>query len=446
MYFLFAILLLVLFHELGHFLAARSCGVKVLRFSFGFGKVIFSKRDKRGTEYTWSLLPLGGYVKMLDENVAAVPEEQRKYAFNNKPLLAKIFIILAGPMFNFILAFFIFWLILLVGVKSIAPIIGEVDKHSFAARSGLTSQQEIISVNDRKVNSWRDFQYAIIPKMFGDTNTSITLKSANDGSINKINVNMQDLALARTNQDIFKSFGMKPFVPDLPLEIGEILDNTNASNTNLRAHDRIIAVDSKPLKRWQQLVKIISDNPDKSIILTVKRDGQQHNLSVITGHIKRSNKLVGILGIKSMPIQLPKNFVRVDKYSFLTSGYLALIDTYALTKTTILMFVKMLQGEVPLKSLSGPVGIAEGASQSASFGIINYLGFLALLSIGLGVLNLLPIPLLDGGHLLFYLIEVIMRKPISDTVRIKGTILGAMLLIALTAIALTNDITKIWGA
>lgn len=443
-YFFLALLILVLFHELGHFIVARMCGVKVLRFSFGFGKVLWAWRDKHNTEFTWSLLPLGGYVKMLDENVEPVAESEKKYAFNNKPLWAKTLIVLAGPVFNFILAFAFLWLVLLLGVKSIAPIIGEVQEDSLAAASGLHAQQEIVAVDKREVRSWRDFQYAIMPLMLSKPSLVLTVKSA-DGGREKISLPVGALKIGSNSRDIFTSLGVQPYIPEMPLVVGEVLTDTTADNSKIRPGDKIIAIDGAHLGNWMQLVKHIKQNPDMQMQVKLMRDDEQLTVPIATGHTTQAGKTVGILGIKSLPVDFPKGFLRTDKYPFFTAAYFAFVDTIALTKTTLILFGKMFQGDVSLKSLSGPVGIAQGASESASVGLVSYLTFLALLSVGLGVLNLLPIPLLDGGHLLFFLFEGILRRPVSDGIRVKGTYLGALLLIALTAVALTNDITKILG-
>lgn len=443
-YFLLALLVLVLFHEFGHFIVARSFGVKVLRFSFGFGKVLFAWRDKYNTEFTWSLWPVGGYVKMLDENVAPVAEIEKKYAFNNKPLWVKTLIVLAGPVFNFVLAFAFLWLVLLIGVKSISPIIGQVNENSLAATSGLRAQQEIIAVNRREVRSWRDFQYTIMPLMFSSSAPVLTVKSA-DGSTQKITLPISALKVGSNSRDIFTSLGLQPYIPDLPLVVGEVLSDTTADNSKLQAGDKIIAVDGAFLGSWQQFVQVIKHSPDTRMQVKIMRNNQQLTLPIVTGHTTQAGKTVGLLGIKSLPVHFPKGFLRTDKYPLFTAGYLAFVDTIALTKATLILFGKMLQGDVSLKNLSGPVGIAQVASESASVGLVSYLTFLALLSVGLGVLNLLPIPLLDGGHLLFFLFEGILRRPVSDGVRVKWTYLGALLLIALTAVALTNDITKIIG-
>lgn len=441
-YFLLALLILVLFHEFGHFIVARSFGVKVLRFSFGFGKVLFTWRDKHNTEFTWSLWPLGGYVKMLDENVAPVAESEKKYAFNNKPLWVKTLIVLAGPFFNFILAFVLLWLVLLIGVKSIAPIIGNVQENSLAASSGVRPQQEIIAVNKREVRSWRDFQYAIMPLMFSSRAPVLTVKSA-DGVTEKISLPISSLKIGSNAHDIFTSIGIRPFIPDLPLVVGEVLADTTAVNSSLQSGDKILAVNGIELGNWQQLVKIIQHNPDMRMQVKLERNNEQLSVSIVTGHTNQSGSMVGLLGVKSLPVHFPKGFIRTDQYPLFTAGYLAFVDMISLTKTTLILFGKMVQGDVSLKNLSGPIGIAQGASESARIGVVSYLTFLALLSVGLGVLNLLPIPLLDGGHLLFFLFEGVSRRPISDGIRVKGAYLGALLLIALTAVALTNDITKI---
>lgn len=445
-YFVFALLVLILFHELGHFLVAKLCGVKVLRFSFGFGKVLFSWRDKSGTEYSWSLLPLGGYVKMLDENLEEFSVSDSQYSLNNKPFWMKSAIVLAGPVFNFILAFIFLFFVYLIGFKSIAPIIGNVKEHGLAANIGFKTQQEIIAVNERDIKTWHDFQYAIVPYMYNNTPSVITVKSRIDGS--KLNINLPSLQFNKDNNayDFFNVFEFKPYIPKISTTIGEIDKDTPAYNSGLKAGDIIVAILNKPVHDWRQVVKFIKNNPDSKVSITVKRGLDKINYLVTIGHIKKSGKITGFLGVRSIPVNLPKDYLRTVNYPFFKAANLAIIDCLVLCKTTGILFGKMLVGKVSLDTLSGPVGIAKGAASSASMGFASYFSFIAMLSIGLCVLNLLPIPMLDGGHLFFYILEAILGKPISQKTRMKGAYIGIFLLVTLTVVALTNDLVKIFGA
>ncbi len=443
LYFLLALVLLIVVHEFGHFIVARWCGVKVLRFSFGFGKVLARWHDKRGTEFAWSLFPLGGYVKMLDEAEGDVPEHERHLAFNNKSVWARIAIVLAGPLFNFLFAFVALWLILVIGIKSLAPMIDSVQPGSIAARAGLTSKQEITSLDGKKVTSWRDFQYALLPLLGSGKPITITVKSLEDGQQSSMILPLADWQLDTKKTDVLASLGITPFVPTIPPIVGEVVAESPAQVAGLQPGDLITSVDGHIVKDWLFLVDFVKQQPDKRLSLVVERQGQPSTVVVHTGSAMNKGREEGFLGVRSQRVDWPADWLRLQREAPVKAIGTALTQTLELTGTTFTLIGRLVMGRLPLQSISGPVGIAQGAGESARSGLAYYLSFLALVSISLGVLNLLPIPMLDGGHLLYYLIEIITRRPLSDEVKSVGIYVGLVLLVVLMIIGLTNDLTRL---
>lgn len=442
-YFLLALLLLVVIHEYGHFQVARWCGVKVLRFSFGFGKILASWHDKKGTEYVWSLFPLGGYVKMLDETEGEVREEEKHLAFNRQPMWKKIAIVVAGPLFNFLFAFLMLWLVAIIGIKSLAPMIEAVTPGSIAEKAGLSAQQEIIALNDVPIRSWRDFQYAIMPYVGSEDNLRLTVKSLKNGEKTSLILPLADWHLDSKKPDLLASFGLIPFIPSIPPVIGEVLKDTPAANTPLKINDEIVAVDGKPIEDWLELVRYVKEHPNETIQLKVKRDGRLSSFALTIGSKKINGNQQGFLGLKSKKVDWPENWLRIQRESVLDAIPVAMNQTAHLTGATLTLIGRLVMGDISLNNISGPVGIAKGAGDSARSGIVYYFSFLALVSISLGVLNLLPVPMLDGGHLLFYAIEAIRRKPLTDEFKAAGIYTGLILLVALMLVALVNDISRL---
>lgn len=445
LYFLLALLLLVTVHEYGHFQVARWCGVKVLRFSFGFGKVLARWRDKKGTEYAWSLFPLGGYVKMLDETEGEVAEQDKPYAFNNKSVWARIAIVLAGPMFNFIFAFVALWLVLVIGMHSLAPMIDSVKPGSLAAKAGLGPKQEIIALNGTRINSWRDFQYAMMPLIGSRETVNITVKSLVDGHQSQLSLPLTDWKLDDKAPDPLDSLGIEPFIPTIPPVIGEVVPDSPAAKAGLKVGDELLSVDGQSFDDWMFLVDYVRERPDTQLTLQIKRKGIKQSLSILTGSQKNKDKIEGIIGVRSQKVDWPAHWLRLEREGPISALGTAFNQTIHLTGTTFTLMGRLVTGRLGLNSISGPVGIAQGAGSSGRSGLVSYLFFLALVSISLGALNLLPIPMLDGGHLLYYVLEIIRRKPLSDGVKTVGVYLGLVLLVALMFVALTNDISRLTG-
>lgn len=442
-YFIIAILLLVVIHELGHFLMARFFNVKVLCFSFGFGKVLARWHDKKNTEYVWSLIPLGGYVRMLDENEMPVAEEEKHLAFNNKPLYARFLIVLAGPLFNFLFAFLMLWLVAVWGSYTLAPIISTVLNPSIAHDAGLKANDEITVVNGKAIQGWRDFQYALIPFIGSDNAINIQVR-ARDNTESSHTASLQSWTIQGTRPDILKSLGIIPFIPKLKPIIGEVVSPSAASTAGLQVNDEIISINGKPYDDWFDILAFIKQHPDKAISMVIKRQQDLQEVKIKLGAVKENGVTQGLLGVRSKPADWAKEWIRYErKNPFAAIGY-SLKQTVQLTATTFSLMGRFITGKMPLESISGPVGIAQGAGDSGRSSVVDYLSFLAIVSISLGVLNILPIPMLDGGHLLYFLVEFLTGKTVSVSVKTYGAYVGIFLLLMVTVIALKNDLTRIF--
>ncbi|ASQ46928.1 RIP metalloprotease RseP [Legionella clemsonensis] len=442
-YFFLALLVLITVHEYGHFLVARLCGVKVLRFSFGFGKVLARWYDKQGTEYAFSLFPLGGYVKMLDETEGDVSESERHRAFNNKPVWTRIAIVVAGPFFNFLLAFLALWLVLVIGIQSLAPMVEKVEPHSIAAMAGLKAKQEILSLNDKKIDSWRDFQFALMPLIGSHETINITVKSLEDGRHSSLILPLKNWKIDAKNPDPLGGLGIVPFIPTIPPIIGEVVADSPAGKAGLQVGDIIKKMNDKPLNDWLDLVGYVREHPDTMLTLSVLREGKIHSFPIRIGVKDINSSKEGFLGVRSQKVDWPSQWLRVEREGPFKALSTAFVQTVELTGATFVLIGRFATGKLGLKTISGPVGIAQGAGESARSGLVYYLSFLAIVSISLGVLNLLPIPMLDGGHLLYYLVEIVRGRPLSEEIRSFGIYLGLVFLVALTILALSNDVSRL---
>jgi regulator of sigma E protease len=442
--FFFAMLLLIIVHEFGHFIVARWCGVKVLRFSFGFGKILWSTSDKYGTEYAWSLFPIGGYVKMLDESLGPVAAEDRHLAFNNKPLWARVAVVLAGPVFNFLFAFLVLWLVLVVGINSLAPIIQNVKPGSIAARAQLRAHEEIISLAGDPTRSWREVQFALMPLIgANDGAVNIVTRSLTDGSQKSHILILKDLHLAKKQPDVIDSLGIEPFIPVVPPVVGEVVPGSPAAVAGFRAGDIVHGIDGRGITDWLEVVSVIKKHPNHALVFEIIRQAKFLTIHVNVLEHTTHGKQEGFVGMRSKAVDWPRGWFRYQRENPLKAIGVAFKQTIGLTHSTMILMARLVLGKLPLDTMSGPIGIAEGAGASARSGLPYYLSFLGLVSISLGVLNLLPIPMLDGGHLLFFLFEAIRRRPLSEASKSIAISFGLILLITLMLIALSNDLTRL---
>lgn len=441
--FLLALGILIAVHEFGHFWVARRCGVYVERFSIGFGKAIWQRKGKDGTEYTLAMIPLGGYVKMLDERVEAVPEHQRHMAFNNKKLWQRSAIVAAGPFANFVFAVFAYWVVYLIGVPAVKPVIGEVAPQSIAAQGGIAPGMELKSISGIETPDWESVNMAMISHI-GDKQMAVTLTEPHTNVDVKRTLNLTDWSYDPERENVLTTLGLTPYTPAITLVISQLVDNGAAINAGFQLNDKIIAVDGEPIKQWQTFADLVRENPGKTLNVEVLRDNVPLTLA-LTPAVKdlKDGSKVGYVGIAPKVDAWPEDYRINLQFGPIESVAKATEKTWQLVTLTFDMVTKLVTGDVAIKNLSGPISIAKGAGMTADFGLVYFLGFLALISVNLGIVNLLPLPVLDGGHLMFFAIEAVTRRPVSEKIQDIGYRVGSAILVALMAIALFNDFTRL---
>ncbi|QFS61771.1 sigma E protease regulator RseP [Pantoea dispersa] len=439
--FIVALGVLITVHEFGHFWVARRCGVKVERFSIGFGKALWRRTDRQGTEYVIALIPLGGYVKMLDERVESVPAELRHQAFNNKTVLQRASIIAAGPIANFIFAVFAYWVVFIHGVPGVRPVVGEIMSGSVAAEAQITSGMELKAVDGIETPDWDAVRLALIGKI-GDSSATLTVSQFGQQATQQKQLNLRDWQFEPDKQDPVVALGIRPRGTQIETTLAEVQARSPASAAGLQAGDRIVKVDGQPLTQWQVFAAQVRDNPGKNMALEVERNGEPLTLT-LTPEAKPGNAAEGFAGVIPRVIPLPDEYKTVKQYGPFAAIGEAGVKTWQLMKLTVSMLGKLITGDVKLNNLSGPISIAQGAGLSAEYGVIYYLMFLALISVNLGIINLFPLPVLDGGHLLFLAIEKIKGGPVSERVQDFSYRIGSILLVLLMGLALFNDFSRL---
>jgi regulator of sigma E protease len=439
--FIVALGVLITVHEFGHFWVARRCGVKVERFSIGFGKALWRRSDRQGTEYVIALIPLGGYVKMLDERVESVPAELRHQAFNNKTVLQRASIIAAGPIANFIFAVFAYWVVFIHGVPGVRPVVGEILNGSVAAEAQITSGMELKAVDGIETPDWDAVRMALIGKI-GDSKATLTVSQFGEDATQLKQLDLRDWQFEPDKQDPVVALGIRPRGPQIETTLAEVQSNSPASAAGLQAGDRIVKVDGQPLTQWQVFAAQVRDNPRKNMALDIERNGEPVALT-LTPEAKPGNEAEGFAGVIPRVIPLPDEYKTVRQYGPFAAIGEASVKTWQLMKLTVSMLGKLITGDVKLNNLSGPISIAQGAGLSAEYGVIYYLMFLALISVNLGIINLFPLPVLDGGHLLFLAIEKIKGRPVSERVQDFSYRIGSILLVLLMGLALFNDFSRL---
>ena len=447
MSFIVALGILVTVHEYGHFWVARKNGVKVERFSVGFGKAIWRKTDKQGTEYVLALIPLGGYVKMLDERVDQVSPEDKDKTFNSKSVYQRIAIIAAGPLANFAFAIFAFYLMFLIGVPSIKPIIGEINENSPVAQAGIKSGSEIVEVAGQKTLDWQAVNMALITAM-GDDELIIKAKLPNSQFVKTYQLDTQQWRYQPEEKDAknssaITSIGMQPFIPKVYPEVAFIQQNSPADHAGLQVGDKFIAIADQKIEDWQSFSSIIKQYPEQNINITVLRNNKILILNVLPQAKEIRGKRVGYLGVSPKVDSYPSEYRIELNYGVIDALSQSIDKTWQLITLSFNMIGKLITGDISVKNLSGPIAIAQGAGDSAGYGFVYFLGFLALISVNLGIINLLPLPVLDGGHLLYYLIELLTGKPVPENVQEVGFKFGALALLGLMSIAIYNDLLRL---
>ena len=429
--------ILVTVHEYGHYWVAKKFNVKILRFSVGFGKVI--KSFKRGeTEFTLCAIPLGGYVKMLDENEANVADSEKHRAFNRQSVYKRFAIVLAGPVANFLLAILLYTLIFIIGVNGIKPIVGSVTDSGFFDQAGLQAGDELLSINNALTPSISEFSNQFIQT--NDAQPLIIQARSKLSNLKTSTLSLTGDFLANPEQGLDQYLGFKFSTPKLPAIIDQVMVDSAASKAGLRSQDEVLSANDQSISTWQDFVIVIQARPIKPIKLLIRRNTKNLTLTLTPELINNSPK-VGVSVV--MPQDYLKDWqVLIQKEpidAFLSAGS----KVYQLTLLNLKMIKKMIIGEASIDQISGPVSIANYAQKSAEIGLIPFLSFLALISIGLGLLNLLPIPLLDGGHLFFYTIEIIKGSPVNESIQQVFAKFGLFVILSLTFVALYNDLIRL---
>jgi regulator of sigma E protease len=452
-YFIITIGVLVSFHEFGHFWVARKAGVKVLRFSVGFGKVLWSYRKApETTEYVISAIPLGGYVKMVDEREGEVKSDDLPYAFNRQGLAARAAIVAAGPIFNLLLAVALFWIVLVAGEEGTRPIIGKIETGTLAAEAGLLEGDEFVAVNDKPTPTWSETINVLIGAAIdGDREIKLAIRDRQG----REDIRWLQIADADVEdpEKLYKRLGFSPWMPKLRPVIDKVLPEGAALAAGLKPGDLLISADGVPLADWQQWVEYVKSHPEQRIAVEIEREGRRLNLTVTPKGTPAppapeggTPKLEGKIGASVMIPEDIKNSLKAE-YSLgpLEAIPAAFSRTYDYSFSTLKMMGKMVIGQASVKNLSGPISIAQYAGESANVGFVNFLKFIALVSVSLGVLNLLPIPVLDGGHLLFFGIEAIKGEPISEKSQLFFQQIGIAILVTLMALGMVMDIQRLFN-
>ena len=442
---LVALGVLVTIHEWGHFWVARRCGVKVLRFSIGFGKPLWMRKGSDGTEYVVAAIPLGGYVRMLDEREGEVPDGQREQAFNNKPVLQRIAIVAAGPVVNLLFAVLAYWFLFMSGISVVVPMVGGIAPGSPAAVAGVDSGYEILEVDGHSVRSWNEVNLRLASRVGESGTVELLMGEPARGFAHSYQVPISDWRVDLERQSPLSALGLEPWRPDFPAQIGQLLPEEAAARDGLQSGDLVLSVDGEPVTDWMHLVTLIQRAPGNTLQLVVARNGDEQVLALTPGRrVLDNGQEQGYIGAGVAPVSMPEDMQRTLSYGPLAALANGFHKTGQMIGLTLDSIGKMIAGVISVKNLSGPITIAKVAGTSAASGLESFISFLAYLSISLGVLNLLPIPMLDGGHLLYYVVELVRGRPVSEQVQMLGLRIGMALLFSLMALAIVNDIARLF--
>ncbi|TCK06939.1 sigma E protease regulator RseP [Marinobacterium mangrovicola] len=436
--------ILVTIHEWGHFWVARRCGVKVLRFSVGFGKPLWMRTGRDGTEYAVAMIPLGGYVRMLDEREGDVPEALRSQAFNNKPVLQRMAVVAAGPVVNLVFAVLAYWFLFIWGSTVVIPVVGNVQTDSLAAQAGITPGVELMAVDGHEVQSWDEVNLRLAARV-GETG-SIELRAGEPdrGVARDYQVQLSDWNVDLEKESPISALGLRPYQPEIPAVIGVLTDGGAAQGAGLEVGDKVLAVNGSPVADWRALVETVRSAPGESLRLTVLRGSSEQGLTVTPDtRVDDAGQQYGFIGAGVQSVEWPDHMLREISHGPVEALWIGVQKTGQMIGLTLDAIGKMIAGAISVKNLSGPITIAKVAGASAASGLESFVSFLAYLSISLGVLNLLPIPMLDGGHLLYQFVELVRGRPVSEKVQMMGLRIGMALLFSLMALAILNDIARL---
>ncbi|MGV0951422.1 MAG: RIP metalloprotease RseP [Azonexus sp.] len=444
--FLFVLGVLIVVHEFGHYLAARYCGVRVLRFSVGFGRTLWQRRlGKDGTEWAIGIFPLGGYVKMLDEREGEVAPEERERAFNRQSVGKRSLIVAAGPAANFVLAIVLYWAVFMLGSDELRPILGTPPAASPAASAGIVNGEQVRAVDGEPVATWNDLRWMLLHKAVAQESTELEVINE------QREIALRRLPLAAAGEqgwegDALERLGIRFFRPDIPPLVGKVMAGSPGESAGIRQGDEIFSIDGVAIHNWHEFVLLVREAAERPLRVELLRGGQTVAVNVVPEAISERGKRIGRIGVAVAESRDSSREVRIFvRYGFFAAGAKAVAETWDKSVFSLAMLGKMLTGEVSWRNLSGPVTIADYAGQSARLGIDYYLRFMALVSISLGVLNLLPIPVLDGGHLMYHMIEVVRRRPLSERAMEISQQVGLSILFVLMAFAFFNDMNRLFS-
>lgn len=442
--FIIALSILVAVHEFGHFWVARKCGVKVEKFSIGFGRSIWKRKGKDGTEYSLSVIPLGGYVKMLDGRTDDVPESMKDQAFDTKPLWQRSAVVAAGPAFNFFFAVFAYWLVFLIGVPAVKPVIGEVTPNSIVAQAGIEKGMQFTSIDGNRTPDWESVNMGLVSHI-GDQELVVTVKPADEYGIEETKViDIRSWKFNPETESAMKTLGFTPYTPEIYTRLAMVAEQGAAESAGLQVGDTILAINGTAINSWQQVVEMIQDSPNKPLDMLLERNSRQITKVMLpASRTLDDGREIGFAGISPAIAEWPESYKIEQRYGPIDAVAKAVEKTGQIVALTFNMLKKLIFGDVGLNNLSGPISIAKGAGATAEYGLVYFLGFLALISVNLGIINLLPLPILDGGHLLFYMIEAVIRRPVSEKVQEMGFRIGGAIIFSLMAIAVFNDFMRL---
>ncbi|MDF2179618.1 sigma E protease regulator RseP [Aliiglaciecola sp. CAU 1673] len=442
LFFIIALGVLVAVHEWGHFIVARRCGVKVQRFSIGFGKALWRRTDKLGTEYVIAAIPLGGYVKMLDERAEDVPQEDQPYAFNRQNVYKRIAIIAAGPITNFLFAIIALMLMYMIGVETVKPVVGEVKAQSIAEQGGLTPGMQIRAVGGRQTLDWEAVNLELVSHI-GDDELTMQVSDNQGTAQSTLTLSLKNWQFDPDKSSALSSLGLVPFRPQATTTLAYVAEDSPAAAAGLAVDDKILAIQGTPVQEWEQIVDRIASHPGQTRVFSIERNGYMLEVDVLVGSRDVDGVTQGYLGIVPLAEAWPESYLFTHQYGPVNALVEGAGKTWRLMVLSVEMIGKLVTGDVSVSNLSGPISIAQGAGISAGYGLVYFLSFLALISVNLGIINLLPLPVLDGGHLLYYFIELLTGKPVPESVQDVGFRIGGALLMLLMTIAIVNDIARL---
>jgi regulator of sigma E protease len=443
--FIVALGVLITFHEFGHYLVARWNGVKVLRFCIGFGQPIFRKQwGKDQTEWVIAAIPLGGYVKMLDENEGKVAPEDLPRSFNRQSVARRFAIVAAGPLANFLLAIVLYWFLFILGVNGVKPVLGPVEPATPAAHARFEAGETIVSIENESIVSWQDARWTLLRYAI-DQSANIKVQTVNkNGEINWRYLDLSHIDPDKLNENLLGMIGLNSYQPAVRPVIAQVIADGAGRHAGLLAGDEILAIDNIEIVTWADLVQQIRTNPGRIMEMEILRNNQVITLTITPESATENGKQIGKIGIAPVINQAEFEELMITvSYPPGKAIQKAIEKTWETTILTLQMLAKMIMGDVSWKNISGPISIADYAGQSAQMGLVSYLAFLALISVSIGVLNLLPIPVLDGGHLMYYLIEMIKGTPLSDKTVLIGQRIGLTVLFTLMIFAIYNDVNRL---